>query len=105
MNVLGLSGGCYHGSADAATALFVDGRCVGAVEEERVSRVKHAPSTMSTASIAECLAIGRVNLSDVDVIAYYVSAHAEGEPGWTRWCSGTSWCKRAQGRVRRGNSG
>jgi carbamoyltransferase len=64
MIVLGLN--AYH--ADAAAALFVDGRLVAAVAEERLNRIKHCAGFPSLAA-AEVLRIAGITLSDVDEIA------------------------------------
>ena len=64
MLVLGIN--AYH--ADAAAALYADGRLVAAVEEERLSRIKHCAGFPALA-IPEVLKIGGVTLGDVDEIA------------------------------------
>ncbi len=64
--VLGLSSG-FH---DAAAALVVDGEIVAAVEEERLSRVKHDPSFPSRA-IETCLAIAGLDPAAIDVVAHH----------------------------------
>jgi carbamoyltransferase len=64
--VLGLSAG-FH---DAAAALLIDGTVVAAVEEERISRVKHDAS-FPARSIDSCLAIAGIGPDDVDLVAYH----------------------------------
>ncbi len=54
---------------DNAAAILVDGQLVGMVEEERLSRIKHAPKTAPLRAIAWCLAEAGCTLDDVDVIA------------------------------------
>jgi carbamoyltransferase len=54
---------------DNAAAILVDGELLGSVEEERFSRIKHAPFTAPTNAIAWCLEQAGCELSDVDVIA------------------------------------
>jgi carbamoyltransferase len=54
---------------DNAAAILVDGELLGSVEEERFSRIKHAPYTPPTSAIAWCLEQAGCELSDVDVIA------------------------------------
>ncbi len=66
LNVLGISGGLH----DAAAALVVDGRLVAAVEQERLSRVKHDPSFPDRA-IDVCLAIGGLEAGDLDMVALH----------------------------------
>lgn len=64
MLVLGIN--AYH--ADAAAALFADGRLLAAVEEERLNRIKHCAGFPALA-IAEVLRIGGVTATDLDEIA------------------------------------
>lgn len=64
--ILGLSAG-YH---DAAAALLVDGHIVAAVEEERLTRVKHDASFPARA-IDTCLAIAELAPADVDAVAFH----------------------------------
>ena len=65
--VLGLNAGFAH---DPAAALLVDGRVVAAVEQERLSRRKHASGETPTDAARTCLAMGGVSSSDVDAVAY-----------------------------------
>ena len=57
----------YH---DSAAALCVDGVLVAAIEEERLSRVKHDASLPERA-IAACLAIGGLVPDDLDAVVFY----------------------------------
>jgi carbamoyltransferase len=54
---------------DNAAAVLVDGELVATVEEERLSRVKHARQTPPARAIAWCLEEADCKLSDVDVVA------------------------------------
>lgn len=54
----------YH---DAAAALLEDGRVVAAIEEERLSRVKHT-NVFPTRAISFCLEQARATLQDVDFV-------------------------------------
>jgi carbamoyltransferase len=54
---------------DNAAAILVDGELVGMIEEERLSRVKHAPATAPIRAIGWCLAQAGCTIDDVDVIA------------------------------------
>jgi len=66
VKLLGISSG-FH---DAAAALVVDGRVVAAVEEERLSRVKHDPAFPERA-IDTCLAIAELSPGDLDVVTFH----------------------------------
>ena len=63
MLVLGIN--AHH--ADAAAALYADGRLVAAVAEERLNRIKHCAGFPALA-VAEVLRIGGASLTDVDEI-------------------------------------
>ena len=64
--VLGLSA-FYH---DAAACLLRDGEIVLAVEEERLSRIKHDHGYPARA-IAACLDAAGISPADVDTIVFY----------------------------------
>ena len=66
MNILGISA-FYH---DSAACLVQDGRIVGAAQEERFTRVRHDPRFPREA-IVSCLALGGVDLAELDLIAFY----------------------------------
>ena len=63
---LGLSGAIGH---DSAAALFVDGELVAAVEEERLSRRKHAYDEKPYLSARRCMQIARINPAQIDQVA------------------------------------
>jgi carbamoyltransferase len=65
MNILGV-GGYAH---DSSAALLVDGGIVAAVEEERISRVKHTGG-WPTRAIDFCLRRAGLQPSQIDYIAY-----------------------------------
>lgn len=64
--VLGLSSG-FH---DSAACLLVDGEVVAAVEQERLTRIKHDSSFPDRAASC-CLAIAGLGADEVDVVAYH----------------------------------
>ncbi len=57
-----------YGQHDPSAALFEDGRLSFAVEEERLTRDKHAPNTFPERAIRACLDAGGVELPDVSEI-------------------------------------
>lgn len=77
MLVLGLTGGFHYGSCDAAAALMRDGALLAAVEEERVSRVKHSFGIPPARCIKSVLDVARVSLNDVDVVVLYVDSYPD----------------------------
>jgi carbamoyltransferase len=54
---------------DNAAAVLVDGELVAMIEEERLTRVKHARSTAPRKAIEWCLAQAGCSLADVDFVA------------------------------------
>ncbi len=57
-----------YGQHDASAALFEDGSLVFAIEEERLTREKHAVRTFPTQAIEACLDSRDLSLSDIDEI-------------------------------------
>lgn len=66
LTILGLSGALSH---DPSAALYIDGKLVAAVEEERLVRDKHAKNRMPYESAKYCLAQAGITPADVDVVA------------------------------------
>ena len=67
MNILGLGGAVGH---DPATALFVNGELVAAVEEERLIRDKHAKGKTGIEATKYCLQQAGLKPTDIDIVAY-----------------------------------
>ena len=63
---LGLSGSLNH---DPSAALFIDGKLVAAVEEERFLRDKHAKGKMPLESTKFCLEYAGITANDIDIVA------------------------------------
>lgn len=70
MNILGICGGLRAGNWDSAAALVVDGKLVAAVEEERFTRIKHAPGSFPTNAIRYCLDHQGIAIEDVDIVVF-----------------------------------
>ncbi len=66
MKILGVSA-FYH---DSAAAIFVDGKLISAIEEERFSRIKH-DNQFPYRAIQHCLDSVGLSINDIDAIAYY----------------------------------
>lgn len=69
--ILGLTGGLSHPGQDASAVLINNGKLIFAMEEERLTRVKHAPGVMPILAIKEALAFAKKKITDVDKIALY----------------------------------
>src|SRR5688500_17007910 len=70
MIILGICGGIRLGNWDSAAALVVDGKLVAAAEEERFTRVKHAPGSFPTNAIHFCLEQQGIGIRDVDLVVF-----------------------------------
>jgi carbamoyltransferase len=75
MNVLGISGQ----ERDAAAALVKNGRVVAAIEEEKLSRIRHIGMNYAGGlpfrAIEFCLERGGIAFDKVDYVAYYLEPH------------------------------
>ncbi|HWP42826.1 MAG TPA: carbamoyltransferase N-terminal domain-containing protein, partial [Blastocatellia bacterium] len=71
-NILGISGQ----ERDAAAALVSDGKLVAAIEEEKLSRIRHVGMNyqggLPYQAIRFCLDQGKIGFEDIDYIAYYL---------------------------------
>jgi len=60
----------YKDGHDPAACIMKDGEIIAAIEEERFSRVKHAPSVFPKESIAFCLRHAGIKEEDVTEVVY-----------------------------------
>ncbi len=72
-SILGINS-AYH---ESSACLIVNGKIVAAIEEERLSRIKHAkeaeidnPDELPMLAINKCLEIGNLTLADIDEIGF-----------------------------------
>ncbi|MAN80260.1 MAG: carbamoyl transferase [Rhodospirillaceae bacterium] len=77
MNIIGLHGGVTTMQHDAAAALICDGKVVACVEEERLSRIKHAYGQIPVKAIAEVLDIGGLTAKDIDLVCHSGIEHKD----------------------------
>ena len=68
MRILGLSGSTH----DPAACLVVNGNLVAAVEEERLTRIKHAPSTLPVSAAEQVMEIAGLGPNSIDLVAYFL---------------------------------
>ena len=68
--ILGISGGFIHRVLNPAASLIINGKLVFAQEEERLNRVKNSRGLMPTNAIREALIYKKLNIRDVDFIAF-----------------------------------
>jgi carbamoyltransferase len=83
--VLGVNGGAATFHDPSACVIDGDGRVLAFLEEERLTRVRHAPGALPVQAVRECLSLAALHTSDIDVVTV----------GWdlprmsARW--GTQW--------------
>ena len=66
MNILGIS--CFY--HDSAACIVKDGQIIAAAQEERFTRKKH-DHNFPTRAIEYCLSEGKVQIKDIDFVAFY----------------------------------
>lgn len=80
MLILGMNGGVRSGNWDAAAALVRDGQIIAAAEEERFTRVKHAPGNLPIRAIHACLDLASASIEDIDCVVFpgrtYINMHS-----------------------------
>ena len=67
---------------DAACSLIRDGKLLAAIEEERLTRIKHDPATPINAFKA-CLSHAGLDVTDIDCLAFYENTEFGREPSKT----------------------
>jgi carbamoyltransferase len=98
VNVLGI----HWTTHDNAAALAVDGRIVAAVEEERLSRMKHGPWLYPRRSIEACLSLAGLAPRDLDAVAIDFAPTAQFGALLGEAASGRAWKSVASDVIRRG---
>jgi carbamoyltransferase len=73
MMVLGINGGFRQGYQDVSACLVSDGKVIAAIEEERLSRVKHSAGRLPYLSVLEVMKIAGISINDISVVAYHGS--------------------------------
>lgn len=73
MIILGINGGFRAGYQDVSAVLIDNGKVIAAIEEERLSRIKHSAGRLPYLSTLEVLKIANITINDVDLIAYHGS--------------------------------
>ena len=68
--ILGINGGTLPGNQDSSASIIKDGKIVACIEEERFTRIKHAPGVLPENSINFCLQEAKISIKDVDCIVF-----------------------------------
>lgn len=71
--ILGINGGVRPGYQDVSAVLIQGGKVIAAIEEERLSRVKHSAGMLPVLSVREVLQIGGIAIKDVAAVAFHGS--------------------------------
>ena len=62
--------GVFGPGANSSAALIKEGKLISLIEEERLSRIKTSPNGLPLKSASKCLEMGKINISDVDHVAW-----------------------------------
>lgn len=76
--ILGINGGVRHGYQDVSAVLMKEGKVVAAIEEERISRIKHSAGQLPILSILEVLRIAEISMKEISVLAFHGSTWDKG---------------------------
>ena len=68
--ILGINGGTLPGNQDSSASIIKDGKIVACIEEERFTRIKHAPGVLPENSIKFCLQQAKISIKEVDYIVF-----------------------------------
>lgn len=71
--ILGINGGVRPGYQDISAVLMQNSKVLAAVEEERLTRVKHIAGQLPILSIKEVLRIANICIQDISVVAFHGS--------------------------------
>ena len=74
MNIIGIQGALDHDVHDSGCTLFVDGKHIVSISEERLSRIKY-DGFFPYRSIEYCLNVGNIEKDDIDIIVYAPHGH------------------------------
>ncbi len=75
--ILGISGGFHQGNLDTSAVLLKNGTILAGIEEERLTRVKHAPGTFPKQAILFCLQHAGISIREVDYLAFHMATYAD----------------------------
>lgn len=68
--ILGINGGTRPGNQDSSATIVKDGKIVACVEEERFTRIKHAPGVLPEHAIKFCLQEAKVSIKEIDYVVF-----------------------------------
>lgn len=68
--ILGINGGTRPGNQDSSATIIKDGNIIACIEEERFTRIKHAPGVLPENSIKFCLQEANISIKQVDYVVF-----------------------------------
>ncbi|MCR4662330.1 MAG: hypothetical protein K5622_00390 [Endomicrobiaceae bacterium] len=68
--ILGINGGTRPGNQDSSASIIKNGKIVVCIEEERFTRIKHAPGVLPENSIKFCLQEAKISIKEVDFVVF-----------------------------------
>lgn len=71
--ILGINGGVRPGYQDVSAVLMQNGKVLAAIEEERLSRVKHSAGMLPVLSVQQVLKSAGININNVATVAFHGS--------------------------------
>ncbi|MEX2590955.1 MAG: carbamoyltransferase C-terminal domain-containing protein [Chitinophagales bacterium] len=71
--ILGINGGVRPGYQDISAVLMQNGKVIAAVEEERLTRIKHLAGQLPIQSVKEVFRIAGISIKDISVVAFHGS--------------------------------
>ena len=74
MKILGLQGALDYDVHDSGCTLFLDGKHIVSISEERLSRIKY-DGYFPYRSIEYCLSVGNIEKDDIDIVVYAPHGH------------------------------
>lgn len=75
MYILGINGGFRVGNRNATACLIRDNSIIAAAEEERFTRIKHAPGVMPINAVKYCLREAGISIRDIDYLVFAGSTY------------------------------
>lgn len=68
--ILGINGGTLSGNQDSSASIVKDGKMVACAEEERFTKIKHAPGVLPENAIKFCLQQAKISIKEVDYVVF-----------------------------------
>ncbi|MDD2523555.1 MAG: carbamoyltransferase C-terminal domain-containing protein [Endomicrobiaceae bacterium] len=68
--ILGINGGTRAGNQDSSATIIANGQIIACAEEERFTKIKHAPGVLPENSIKFCLQQANINIQNVDFVVF-----------------------------------